>query len=186
MPPATIAPSVPIATEIPTKPAVSATLTMLDWSGYELPEFWSDFAGKYPQVKVEFSFMADSGGSYAKVQSGFLADLIHPCSNFWKIMVDEGLVMPLDTTKISNWKNVNPVLAMIDAYLAPASQAKLANDYGYDIVNKTAIPLVDANTVKLLALEHQNTISRTVFYKYITAEQRDAWPNTWSEVKTSK
>jgi trimethylamine--corrinoid protein Co-methyltransferase len=46
MPPATIAPSVPIATEIPTKPAVSGTLTMLDWSGYELPEFWSDFALK--------------------------------------------------------------------------------------------------------------------------------------------
>jgi putative spermidine/putrescine transport system substrate-binding protein/spermidine/putrescine transport system substrate-binding protein len=326
---------------------VTGTLTMLDWSGYELPEFWSDFAATYPQVKVEFSFMSESADSYAKMKSGFQADLVHPCSNFWKIMVDEGMVQPLDTSKISNWKNVNPALAaqgqfngkqywapwdwgfesilvrkdlvqnvptswadlwkpeykghialydsgetahvitalalgiqdpwsttpaqdeqikqkllelmpnvltvwssqteleqmiasgdvwvaasawnasyvnmldqgldvvyidpaegrggylcgfaipttskntklalaMIDAYLAPSSQAYLANEYGYGIVNTATIPLVDPNTVKLLSLEDQNIISRTVFYKYLTPEQRDAWTSVWSEVKTSK
>ena len=90
---------------------VTGTLTMLDWSGYELPEFWTDFATQYPEVKVEFSFMSESADSYAKMKSGFLADLVHPCSNFWKIMVDEGMVQPLDTSKISNWKDVNPALA---------------------------------------------------------------------------
>ena len=75
---------------------------------------------------------------------------------------------------------------MIDAYLAPAAQAKLANDYGYGIVNNAAIPLVDANTVKLLSLQDQNIISRTVFYKYLSPAQRDAWTSVWSEVKTSQ
>ena len=325
----------------------TGTLTLLDWSGYELPEFWTDFATKYPNVKVDFSFMSESADSYARMKSGFEADLVHPCSNFWKIMVDEGMVQPLDTTKLSNWKDVNPdlakqgefngkqywapwdwgfesilvrkdlvqnvptswadlwkpeykghialydsgetahvitalalgikdpwsttpaedeqirqkllelmpnvltvwssqteleqmiasgdvwvaasawnasyvnmlnqgidvvyidpiegragylcgfaipttstrydlALAMIDAYLAPSSQAKLANDYGYGIVNSAAIPLVDPNTVKLLSLEDQNIISRTVFYKYLKPEQRDAWTSMWSEVKTSK
>jgi len=326
---------------------VTGTLTMLDWSGYELPEFWTDFATKYPDVKVEFSFMSESADSYAKMKSGVLVDLVHPCSNFWKIMVDEGMVQPLDTSKISNWQNVNPdlakqgefngqqywvpwdwgfesilvrrdlvttvptswadlwnpeyaghialydsgetahvitalalgiedpwnttpaqdeqirqkllelmpnvltvwssqteleqmiasgdvwvaasawnasyvnmlaqnldvvyidplegrggylcgfaipttstnvdlALAMIDAYLAPSSQAYLANEYGYGIVNNAAIPLVDPNTVTLLSLQDQNIISRTIFYKYITPAQRDAWTNAWSEVKTSK
>ncbi len=345
--PATNVPTVPAVVEPTTQPPVTGTLTMLDWSGYELPEFWTEFATKYPDVKVEFSFMSESADSYAKMKSGFQADLVHPCSNFWKIMVDENMVQPLDTSKISNWKDVNPALAkqgefngkqywapwdwgfesilvrkdlvenvptswadlwkpeykghialydsgetahvitalalgitdpwsttpeqdaqikqkllelmpnvltvwssqteleqeiasgdvwvaasawnasyvnmlkqnldvvyidpeegrggylcgfaipttstnydlalaMIDAYLAPSAQAKLANDYGYGIVNSAAIPLVDPNTVSLLALEDQHIISRTIFYKYLTPEQRDAWTNVWSEVKTSQ
>ncbi len=345
-PPATEVPTTAPATEAP--PAkVTGSLTLLDWSGYELPEFWSDFAAKYPDVKVDFSFMSESADSYAKMKSGFAADLVHPCSNFWKIMVDENMLQPLDTSKLSNWKDINPALAkqgefngkqywapwdwgfesilvrkdlvttvptswadlwnpeykghialydsgetahiigalalgfpdpwnttpeqdeqikqkllelmpnvltiwssqteldqliasgdvwvaasawnasyvgllnqkvdvvyidpkegrggylcgfaipatsknydlalaMIDAYLAQSSQAKLANDYGYGISNTAAIPLVNPDTVKLLSLEDQNIISRTVFYKYLTPEQRDSWTNTWSEVKTSK
>lgn len=322
------------------------TLVMLDWAGYELPEFWQQFATQYPNVKVEYSFLAESAEAYSKVQSGFEADLIHPCSNYWKIMVDEGLVQPIDTTKLSHWKDVNPDLAkqgefdgkqywipwdwgfesvlvrkdlvttvptswadlwnpeyagkialfdsgesahiitamalgmdpwsttpeqdeqikqkllelmpnvltiwdsqttldqqlasgdvqvaanawnasyigllnggtdveyidpkegragylcgfaipttsknvdlataMIDAYIAPDAQAYLANEYGYGIVNTAALSLVDPETVKLLGLDDPGVISRTLFYKYITPEQRQAWTDVWSEVKTSK
>ena len=343
----TAAPTEPPVVDTLTTAPITGTLTLLDWSGYELPEFWSDFAARYPDVNVEFSFMSESADSYAKMKSGFQADLVHPCSNFWKIMVDEGMVQPLDTSKISNWKDVNPALAkegefngqqywapwdwgfesilvrrdlvdnvptswadlwkpeykghialydsgetahvitslalgfadpwnttpeqdeqirqkllelmpnvltvwssqteleqmiasgdvwvaasawnasyvnmvnqgldvvyidptegrggylcgfaipstsqnydlalaMIDAYLAPASQAKLANDYGYGIVNTAAIPLVNQQTADLLSLNDQNIISRTVFYKYLTPAQRDSWTNVWSEVKTSQ
>jgi spermidine/putrescine-binding protein len=86
----------------------------------------------------------------------------------------------------STSKNVDLALAMIDAYWAPDAQAYLANSYGYGIVNNAALSLVDPNTAKLLALEDQNIISRTHFYKYITAQQRDSWTSMWSEVKTSK
>ncbi len=347
-PPATEQPTaVPAPTEAPTQPSATGNLVMLDWSGYELPEFWPDFAAKYPNVKVDFSFMSESANSYAKMKSGFQADLVHPCSNFWKIMVDENMVQALDTSKLSNWKDVNPALAkqgefngkqywapwdwgfesilvrkdkvttvptswadlwnpeykghialydsgetahviaalalgildpwnttpeqdaqikqklldlmpnvltiwssqteleqmiasgdvwvaasawnasyvnmlkqnvdvvyidpkegrggylcgfaipttsknydlalaMIDAYLAPVSQAKLANDYGYGIVNNAAIAQVDPTLAEQLSLNDQNIISRTVFYKYITTAQRDAWTSVWSEVKTSK
>jgi spermidine/putrescine-binding protein len=107
----TAAPTEPPVVDTLTTAPVTGMLTMLDWSGYELPEFWSDFAVRYPDVNVEFSFMSESADSYAKMKSGFQADLVHPCSNFWKIMVDEGMVQPLDTSKISNWKDVNPALA---------------------------------------------------------------------------
>jgi spermidine/putrescine-binding protein len=75
---------------------------------------------------------------------------------------------------------------MIDAYLAPDAQAYLANEYGYGIVNNAALSLVDPETVKLLGLDDKDVISRTLFYKYITPEQRQAWTDAWSEVKTSK
>jgi spermidine/putrescine-binding protein len=86
----------------------------------------------------------------------------------------------------STSKNVDLALEMIDAYLAPESMAYLANEYGYGIANGEAIKLVKPEMVKLLGLEDQAIISKTVFYKYITAEQRELWTNTWSEVKTSQ
>jgi spermidine/putrescine-binding protein len=319
---------------------------MLDWAGYEIPEFWGAFAKKYPDVKVEFSFLTESAEVYSKLQSGFEADLVHPCSNFWKLLVDEKLVQPIDTSKLSNWssvieslakegqfdgqqywipwdwgfesilvrkdlvenvptswadiwdpqyaghisindsgeaahiwaslalgfdpwdqtdeqyaqveqklqelapsvlaywagqteldqmlasgdawlgvgawnasyvsllgegldveyivpeegrtgylcgfgipttsKNVDLALEMIDAYLAPDAMAYLANAYGYGIANEDAIPLVDPKMAEQLGLQDPDVISKTIFYKSITAEQRQKWTDTWSKVKTSQ
>jgi spermidine/putrescine-binding protein len=319
---------------------------MLDWAGYEIPEFWGDFKAKHPDVDVQFSFLTESAEAYTKLQSGFEADLVHPCSNFWKLLVDENLVQPIDTSKLSNWsgviqslakegefngkqywipwdwgfesilvrkdlvkdvptswadvwnpeyaghisindsgeaahvwaslalgfdpwneteaqyaqveqklmdlapgvlaywtgqtdldqmlasgdawlgvgawnasyvslldqgldveyivpkegrtgylcgfgipttsKNVDLALEMIDAYLAPASMVYLADQYGYGIANGAAIPQVDPKMSKLLGLEDPDVISKTIFYKSITAEQRQQWSDTWSKVKTSQ
>jgi spermidine/putrescine transport system substrate-binding protein len=324
----------------------SGKLVMLDWAGYEIPEFWGEFKSKYPDVKVEYSFLTESAEAYSKIKSGFEADLVHPCSNYWKILVDENLVQPIDTSKLKYWKDVNPDLAkqgefngkqywvpwdwgyesvlvrkdlvkkvpeswadiwdpqykghvaindsgetghiiaslalgldpwnqtdaqyaqvkqklldlapnvlaywsgqtdldqmlasgdawlgvgawnasyaallkdkydvvyinpkegrtgylcgfaiptssknydlaleMIDAYLAPESQAYLANEYAYGIVNQEALKLVKPEMVTLLGLDDKAMIASTIFYKYITPEQRELWTNTWSEVKTSQ
>ncbi len=336
-------------TAVPTEPpapAASGSLVMLDWAGYEIPEFWGDFAKKHPDIKPEFSFLTESAEVYSKLQSGFEADLVHPCSNFWKLLVDENLVQPIDTSKLSNWssviaslakegqfngkqywipwdwgfesilvrkdlvekvptswadiwdpqyaghisindsgeaahiwaslalgldpwnqtdaqyaqveqklmalapnvlaywagqtdldqmlasgdawlgvgawnasyvsllgegldveyivpkegrtgylcgfgipttsKNVDLALEMIDAYLAKDSMAYLANEYGYGISNKDAIPLVKPEMTKMLGLDDPTVISKTIFYKSITAEQRQKWTDTWSKVKTSQ
>jgi len=336
-------------TAIPTEPpapAASGSLVMLDWAGYEIPEFWGDFAKNHPDINPEFSFLTESAEVYSKLQSGFEADLVHPCSNFWKLLVDENLVQPIDTSKLSNWssvieslakegqfngkqywipwdwgfesilvrkdlvekvptswadiwdpqyaghisindsgeaahiwaslalgldpwnqtdeqyaqvekkllelapsvlaywagqtdldqmlasgdawlgvgawnasyvsllgegldveyivpkegrtgylcgfgipttsKNVDLALEMIDAYLAKESMAFLANEYGYGIANKDAIPLVKPEMSKMLGLEDPTVISKTIFYKSITAEQRQKWTDTWSKVKTSQ
>jgi spermidine/putrescine-binding protein len=345
----TEAPQEPPPTEAPTEPpavSVSGNLVMLDWAGYEIPEFWGAFKAKYPDVQVDFSFLTESAEAYSKLQSGFEADLVHPCSNFWKLLVDENLVQPIDTSKLSNWdsviaslakegefngkqywipwdwgfesilvrkdlvttvptswadiwnpeyaghisindsgeaahiwaslalgfdpwdqteeeyaqvkqklmdlapsvlaywagqtdldqmlasgdawlgvgawnasyvsllgegldveyitpkegrtgylcgfgipttsKNVDLALEMIDAYLAPDAMAYLANAYGYGIANEDAIPLVDPKMAEQLGLQDPDVISKTIFYKSITAEQRELWTNTWSEVKTSQ
>ncbi len=335
--------------EQPTAPAQTPgaqRLVMLDWAGYEIPEFWGEFKKNHPQVQVDFSFLTESAEVFSKLQSGFEADLVHPCSNFWKILVDNNMVQPIDTSKLKNWPNVSPSLAkqgefngqqywvpwdwgyesilvrkdlvekvpeswadiwdpqykghiaindsgeaahvwaslalgldpwdqtpeqyeqvrqkllelapsvlaywtgqtdldqmlasgdawlgvgawnasyvsllnenydvvyidpkegrtgylcgfgipstsknvelaleMIDAYLAPEAQAYLANEYGYGIANQAALSLVKPDIVKLLSLDDQDMLARTIFYKYITDEQRQLWANTWSEVKTSR
>jgi len=347
-PTATEAPATPAATEAPAASSVTGNLIMLDWASYEAPAYWTTFAKEYPNVKVDFSFMSESADSYAKMKSGFKADTVHPCSNFWKIMADENMLAPLDTSKITNWKDINPslaaqgafngkqywapyewgfesilvrkdlvkkvpeswadlwdpqykghvafydsgetahivaarvlgfdpwkttpeqdaqikqklldlmpnvltiwssqtdleqmiasgdvwvaasawnasyinmlnqgldvvyltpkegrmgylcgfaipatstnydlALAMIDAYLNPASQAQFANDMGYGISNNAALPMVKIPPAAIagLGMDNPDIISHTLFYQYLTPEQRQAWTDVWSEVKTSK
>lgn len=100
------------AAEAPAEEApVTGNLVMLDWAGYELPEFWGAFAGKYPDVQVDFSFLTESAEVYSKLESGFEADLVHPCSNLWELLVESELMQPIDTSKLSNWSGVPDSLA---------------------------------------------------------------------------
>jgi spermidine/putrescine-binding protein len=334
------------AAEEETASETEGRLVMLDWAGYEIPEFWGDFAAAYPNVQVDYSFLTESAEVYSKLQSGFEADLVHPCSNLWGLLVDEGLVQPIDTSKLSNWDGVFPSLGaegefngeqyfvpwdwgfesvlvrtdlveevptswadiwdsqyaghvavvdsgeaahvftalslgydpwettpeqeeeikqklmelapnviaywggqteldqllaagdawlgvaawnasyvslldegydvayivpeegrtgflcgfgipstsenvdlaheMIDAYLAVDSMAYLANEYGYGVSNADAMPAIDPDMAELLGLNDISTLDETVFYEYMTPEQRELWTNTWSEVKTSQ
>ena len=86
-------------------------LIVLDWAGYELPEFWAPFAEAYPDITVDYSFFAEDAEAYAKLQSGFEADVLHPCSSWWGLYVESGLVQPIDTSKLSNWSGVATDLA---------------------------------------------------------------------------
>jgi spermidine/putrescine-binding protein len=83
------------------------SLVMIDWSGYELPEFWTDFAKDHPNVEVQWNFMGESAEVYAQLETGFAADLIHPCNQYWKLLVDDELVQPIDTSKLSNWSSLS-------------------------------------------------------------------------------
>ena len=85
-------------------------LVMIDWSGYELQEFWGDFAKNHPDADVQFSFMGESAEAYAQISNGFQADLVHPCNQYWKLMVDEGLVQPINTSNLSNWSGMSTPL----------------------------------------------------------------------------
>ncbi len=91
-------------------------LVVLDWAGYELPEFWAPFADANPGVAVDYSFFAEDAEAYAKLQTGFEADIIHPCSSWWGLYVENDLVRPIDIAKLSNWSGVHPELAQMGSF----------------------------------------------------------------------
>jgi len=107
-------------------------LVVLEWSGYEQPEFWRQFAEKHPDVKVEYTFFAEDSEAYAKLQSGFVADVVHPHIGWLELYVDNDLLQPIDTSKLSNWPKVMPELARLGQvdgvqYLVPW-------EWGYDSI----------------------------------------------------
>lgn len=107
-------------------------LVLLDWSGYELSEFWQPFADKYPDAQVDFAFFADDAEAFAKMQTGFQTDLVHPCSSWWKLYVDNGLVQPIDTSRLSNWSGVREELAVEGQF--DGQQYFVPWDWGYESI----------------------------------------------------
>lgn len=129
----------PAATEAPTAiPAPTAVpqtnngLVVLEWSGYELPEFWQPFADAHADKKVDFSFFAEDPEAYAKMQTGFNNDLVHPCASWWQLYVDAGLVQPIDTSRLKNFKGILPDLAKEGQF--NGKQYFIPWDWGYESI----------------------------------------------------
>ncbi|HEY3310320.1 MAG TPA: extracellular solute-binding protein [Anaerolineales bacterium] len=120
--PTQAAPQPPAATEMPpaattppdtqVPPTIAApvdttgSLTVLDWAGYDTPDFWTDFQSKYPKVNVGFEFGASDGDIYSKMKAGDQADIFHPYTGWLQLYVDQGLVEEIDTSKLTNWDKV--------------------------------------------------------------------------------
>ncbi len=103
-PAATPAPTAP-PTEVP--PAeVTGSLTVLDWAGYDAPDFWVDFQNTYPKATVNFEIGASDADIYAKMKAGDQADIFHPYTGWLQFYVDEGLVEEIDTSQLTNWDKV--------------------------------------------------------------------------------
>lgn len=91
---------------------IDKPLVILEWTGYEVnefPQFFVPFSDKYgDQINktVSISVFGDDAEAFSKVQSGFDADVIHPCSSWWGLYVDAGLVQPIDTTRLSSWDEI--------------------------------------------------------------------------------
>ncbi len=98
------------ATEAPAVEApaaeVTGSLTVLDWAGYDAPDFWLDFQQAYPNVTVNFEIGASDVDILAKMKVGDQADVFHPYTGYLHFYVDEGLVEEIDTSQLANWDKV--------------------------------------------------------------------------------
>ena len=81
-------------------------LLVLEWSGYEAPEFWVDFAEAQPEADVTFEFGDTDANILAQMEGGSQADIFHFYTGWQQFYVDQGLVQEIDTSKLENWDAV--------------------------------------------------------------------------------
>ncbi len=81
-------------------------LLVLEWSGYDAPDFWTDFHTASPTTAVTFEFGSSDADILGKVEAGSQADIYHFYTGWQKFYVDEGLVREIDTSKLTNWDKV--------------------------------------------------------------------------------
>jgi len=67
-------------------------LLVLEWSGYEAPEFWVDFAEAQPDAEVTFEFGDTDANILAQMEGGSQADIFHFYTGWQQFYVDQGLV----------------------------------------------------------------------------------------------
>lgn len=81
-------------------------LTVLEWSGYEKPDFWTDFQTANASTNVGFEFGISDADILSLMENGSQADIFHFYTGYQQFYVDEGLVQEIDTSKLSNWDKV--------------------------------------------------------------------------------
>jgi spermidine/putrescine transport system substrate-binding protein len=139
---AATATAAPTPTEIPPD-QVTGNLSVLEWGGYETPDFWIDFKNTYRKVDVAFTFGTSDADIRSQMKAGSTADLFHQYTGWIKLDVDDGLVAPIDTTKLKNWSKVPEAFQKIGQY--DGKQYCVAWDWGFTSVlyrtDKVAAPI---------------------------------------------
>jgi spermidine/putrescine transport system substrate-binding protein len=111
-------------------------LQVLDWAGYGYDGGEAMFAAynkQYPQNKAQFpSPMADEADALGRIRAGLKVDLFRPYVGWVEYFAQSGLVQPWDTSKIPNFKHLNPF--MIKAGQYQGKQYGIPEDWGFDAI----------------------------------------------------
>jgi spermidine/putrescine transport system substrate-binding protein len=81
-------------------------LLVLEWSGYEEEDFWTDFADANPDTEVSFEFGDTDATILSLMEGGSQADIFHFYTGWQQFYVDAGLVQEIDTSQLTNWDKV--------------------------------------------------------------------------------
>lgn len=132
--------------------AADDSLTILDWGGYEDPNFIGDYIEKYGESPT-FSFFSDEEEAFQKITAGFKADLAHPCGQSVDKWRDAGIIEPIDTSRLSNWNKVIPQFADIAGFKKDGVQWVLPLDWGATALTYRTdmVSQAEANTLKSFA-----------------------------------
>jgi spermidine/putrescine transport system substrate-binding protein len=114
-------------------------LVVFDWSGYEDEGFFQKYVAQHGGSPT-FAFFGNEDEAFAKLRAGFKADVSHPCSQSVSKWHEQGLLEPLDTSRIDLWSDVNSQMAeafKIDGsyYMLPADWGTTALTYRTDLVD---------------------------------------------------
>jgi len=117
-------------------------LTVLEWAGYDLEDYFKAYVAKYG-APPNFSIFAAEEEALQKVRGGFAADVMHPCNYSVGRFVEAKLAVPIDTAKLSNWKDIFPALqtakgVVVDGQvmMAPADWGNSSIAYRPDLVDE--------------------------------------------------
>jgi len=94
------------ATATPVPEPEPDELTVLEWSGYEAEDFWTDFKSASPDTELSFEFGISDADILALMEGGSEADIFHFYTGWQQFYVDQGLVHEIDTSKLTNWDKV--------------------------------------------------------------------------------
>ena len=127
--------------------AGGSDLTVFDWSGYEDQEFYGSYVAKYGGAP-SYTYFGSVDEAFTKLQSGFEADLAHPCTDALRKWVAADLIQPIDTGRLRNWDKLLPQIKDVDGvtingktYMVPFEWGNTGLIYRTDIIKANDVSL---------------------------------------------
>lgn len=131
--------------------ADAGSLTVFDWSGYEDPGFFAKYVEEYGG-SPSYTFFGSQEEAFTKLQSGFTADLAHPCSDAVRKWVAAGLLKPLDPSKLNNWDAMLPQIKEVDGIVIDGEVWMMPFEWGNTgLIYRTDLISDDKISLQLLA-----------------------------------
>jgi len=87
----------------------TATLHLLEWNGYQFPEYYPEYMAEYG-TPPKFTFFDNADTALKRMRTGYQVDLVHFCTGQMVEAKDAGLIRPLDTSRIPRWSEIPTVL----------------------------------------------------------------------------
>ena len=130
-----------------TAQAGADSLSVFDWSGYEDQGFYGDYVEKYGGAP-SYTYFGSVEEAFTKLQSGFAADIAHPCTDALRKWVAADLIKPIDTSRIDNWDKLLPQIKDVDGvtidgqtYMVPFEWGNTGLIYRTDQIDEADVSL---------------------------------------------
>lgn len=85
------------------------SLHLLEWNGYQHPQFFPEYTAKYGRPP-QFTFFDHADNAMKRLRTGYRVDLVHFCTGQLAQAKNGGLIRPIDTSRIPRWSTITPEL----------------------------------------------------------------------------
>lgn len=117
------------------------SLTFFAYEDAFEPELLDPFRESNPDLNVRTAAFSSGDETVAKLQGGFTADVVNVCVEDTSRMVANGLLQPIDTSRIANWDSMFPAFRGLEGvtvdgqvYLVPMVGGTSGIMYNQDAV----------------------------------------------------
>lgn len=110
------------------------TLRIHAWSGYvqEYTDAFKKYTASEYGLDVDIIYTVTSGhdSNVENIKNGALADLISPANDLVLPLMKEKLIVPIDTSRLSNFNQINPVIIETGCYIIEGTAYAVPFNFG--------------------------------------------------------
>jgi spermidine/putrescine transport system substrate-binding protein len=122
---------------------IHGTIRLFSYSDGFDPKYLASFYKEYPNITLQTASMDSNEAAIAKIQAGFQVDVINSCVDEATLqMVQMGLYMPLDPSRLTNWPDLFPSMQTLPGvqvdgkiYMVPVDAGTAGIVYNADVVS---------------------------------------------------
>ncbi len=108
-------------------------LSLLDWNGYQYPEYYPEYIAKYGE-EPDFTFFAEVEDALRRMRTRYPVDLVHLCPGNMAEARDAGLIKPLEIDRIPRWSEITPELLDLPGVRMDGQYWLAPWEWGYSVV----------------------------------------------------